>query len=261
MNAFYMLNHIPVHVSDTKTEKKPLVLLHGYLETLQIWDTFNLLTEDAFRVIAPDLPGHGLTGTYNVNTVEKQADMLFEYLERQQIGTVLLAGHSMGGYVAQSFAMRYPGKVSALVLMHAVPWPDSDEKKAARDRDIEKIRMGKLEQVAQRDVPLMYAPGNRKRLNEIIESTLVQAGIHDPAGIVASLKGMKERPSYVEFLHTLACPLVFFFGTQDSYISMERAMEMEAMYPHARVIYLHGSGHNGFVEEPHAVAETLRSLI
>jgi pimeloyl-ACP methyl ester carboxylesterase len=177
-----------VHVSDTKTEKKPLVLLHGYLETLQIWDTFNLLTEDAFRVIAPDLPGHGLTGTYNVNTVEKQADMLFEYLERQQIGTVLLAGHSMGGYVAQSFAMRYPGKVSALVLMHAVPWPDSDEKKAARDRDIEKIQMGKLEQVAQRDVPLMYAPGNRKRLNEIIESTLVQAGIHDPAGIVASLK-------------------------------------------------------------------------
>ena len=55
MNAFYMLNHIPVHVSDTKTEKSPLCCF-TVPETLQIWDTFSLLTEDAFRVIAPDLP-------------------------------------------------------------------------------------------------------------------------------------------------------------------------------------------------------------
>ncbi len=85
MNAIYML------------EKISLVLLHGYLETHEIWDSFRVLLDGSFRTIAPDLPGHGLSGTFDVNHMEKQADVICAYLQKQNIEKVIVAGHSMVG--------------------------------------------------------------------------------------------------------------------------------------------------------------------
>jgi pimeloyl-ACP methyl ester carboxylesterase len=257
MNAFYMLEQIPVLVSDTKTEKMPLVLLHGYLETHEIWDSFRELLDADYRTIAPDLPGHGMSGTYMVNDMEKQAGVIYSYLKKEKISNVILAGHSMGGYIAQAFCMNYPGMVKKLVLMHSLPYPDSEEKKAARDKDIELIRNGKLDEVAERDIPLMYAPENRTRMASVIENTIVTAQIHDPAGIEAALKGMKNRPSYVEFLKTIPIPLQCIFGMQDHYIPLEKARETAAILGHAEITFLPFSGHNGFLEEPSRVLSVI----
>jgi pimeloyl-ACP methyl ester carboxylesterase len=235
MNAFYMLEQIPVLVSDTKTDKMPLVLLHGYLETHEIWNSFRELLDPDYRTIAPDLPGHGMSGTFIVNDMEKQADVVYAYLKKEKIKEILLAGHSMGGYVAQAFCMKYPDMVKKLILMHSLPYPDSQEKKAARDRDIELIRKGKLDEVAERD---------------IIENTIVTAQVHEPEGIEACLKGMKNRPSYLEFLKTLPIPLHCIFGLQDHYIAPEKARETAAILGNAKVRFLKSSGHNGFLEEP-----------
>ena len=250
MNAFYMLEQIPVLVSDTKTEKMPLVLLHGYLETHEIWDSFRELLDPDYRTIAPDLPGHGMSGTFIVNDMEKQADVVYAYLKKEKIKEILLAGHSMGGYVAQAFCMKYPGMVKKLILMHSLPYPDSQEKKAARDRDIQLISKGKLDEVAERDIPLMYAPENRIKMASVIENTIVTAQVHEPAGIEACLKGMKNRPSYLEFLKTLPIPLHCVFGLQDHYIAPDKASETAAILGNAKVKYLKSSGHNGFLEEP-----------
>ncbi|MFA5443457.1 MAG: alpha/beta fold hydrolase [Bacteroidales bacterium] len=250
MNAFYMLEKIPVLVSDTKTEKMPLVLLHGYLETHEIWDSFRDLLDADYRTIVPDLPGHGMSGTFIVNDMEKQADVVYNYLQKEHIKEVIMAGHSMGGYVAQAFCMKYPGVAKKLILMHSLPYPDSEEKKVARDRDIERIRKGKLNEVAERDIPLMYAPENRIKLASVIENTIVTAQIHEPAGIEAVLKGMKNRPSYVEFLKTIQIPLRCIFGMQDHYIALEKAREAAKILGNAKVRFLKSSGHNGFLEEP-----------
>jgi pimeloyl-ACP methyl ester carboxylesterase len=255
MNAFYMLEQIPVLVSDTKTGKMPLVLLHGYLETHEIWDSFRVLLDGSFRTIAPDLPGHGLSGTFDVNHMEKQADVICAYLQRQNIEKAIIAGHSMGGYVAQAFCKKYPQMADKLILMHSLPYPDSEEKKAARDRDIALIKKGKLDELAEEAIPLMYAPENREKMDSVIENTIAQAQVHDPSGIEASLKGMKERPSYQAFLETAPIPVSFIFGIQDHYIPTPLAQETAAIFSNANVKFLQGSGHNGFLEEPAEVLE------
>ncbi|HOO43202.1 MAG TPA: alpha/beta fold hydrolase [Bacteroidales bacterium] len=253
MNAFYMLEQIPVLVSDTKTEKMPLVLLHGYLETHEIWESFRKLLDSDYRTIAVDLPGHGMSGTFMVNDMEKQADVVYNYLQKEKINEVIMAGHSMGGYVAQAFCMKYPGLSKKLVLMHSLPYPDSEEKKAVRDRDVELIKRGKLNEVAERDIPLMYAPENRIKLASVIENTIATAQIHDSDGIEASLKGMKNRPSYVTFLQTMSIPLYCIFGMQDHYISLQKAEETAGILNNAKIKILKSSGHNGFLEEPSEV--------
>ncbi len=104
--------------------------------------------------------------------------------------------------------------------------------------------------MAERDISLMYAPENRIKDASVIENTIVTAQVHEPEGIEACLKGMKNRPSYLEFLKTLPIPLHCIFGLQDHYIAPEKARETAAILGNAKVRFLKSSGHNGFLEEP-----------
>ena len=58
MEFFATSNKIPVHISDSKNGDTVLVLLHGYLETLYIWEDFRSLLDSRIRTLAIDLPGH-----------------------------------------------------------------------------------------------------------------------------------------------------------------------------------------------------------
>ena len=71
MEYFAISNGIPVHILDTKKGDTTIVLLHGYLETLYIFNEFVEMLEKKYRVIAIDLPGHGLTGSdKEINSME-----------------------------------------------------------------------------------------------------------------------------------------------------------------------------------------------
>ncbi len=260
MNSFTILQDIPVRVFDTKTDKTPIVLLHGYLETMEIWDSFFPLLNENFRVILFDLPGHGMSGSYDINTMSRQAAVIKAYLDKERITCIALAGHSMGGYVAQAFTLDYPDTVRSLVLIHSTPFSDSEEKKCMRELEISQIKAGKLQDVIERFMPLVYAPKNRKPFEEFIDEAIGAAMVHEPEGIIASLKGLMERPSYESLLLQLKCPLLFFFGTEDQFITLDRARYLFDAYPKANSIFLENSGHQGFIEEPKVVAEAIISL-
>jgi pimeloyl-ACP methyl ester carboxylesterase len=83
MEFFITCCDIPVHVADTRSGSKTLVLLHGYLETLSVWDDFVPLLDKDIRVIYIDLPGHGLSGTHPaVNTVDFSAQVVHAALQK-----------------------------------------------------------------------------------------------------------------------------------------------------------------------------------
>ena len=102
MEYFAISNGIPVHILDTKKGDTTIVLLHGYLETLYIFNEFIEMLEKKYRIIAIDLPGHGLTGSdKEINTMEFCAQTVADVLKKSGVEKAYIAGHSMGGYVAQ----------------------------------------------------------------------------------------------------------------------------------------------------------------
>ena len=264
MEFFVISNDIPVFVSDTKGDKPAMVLLHGYLETLSVWDDFAKLIEKDFRVIRIDLPGHGLSGTQpDINTVDFSAAVLFDVLQKCEVKNCIVCGHSMGGYVAQAFAANYPENTRGLVLFHSTPNADTEQKKEDRDREIALIRSDKLSLVVSQSIPHVFAEENVKRFSAKIEELKEVAEMHEPEGIIACLEGMKQRPDRNEFLTKFQKPLVFIFGEKDYYISTEKAQEIAAKFPQAQTLWLKKSGHIGFVEEPETVvsSESWQSLI
>lgn len=107
-----------------------IVLLHGFPENGNLWrDIWPALAKHN-TVIIPDLPGSGESTFANEDlSIEHLAESVKLILDKEGIDEIVLAGHSMGGYIALAFAEKYPVMLRGLSLIHSTAAPDSDEKK------------------------------------------------------------------------------------------------------------------------------------
>lgn len=254
MEFFATCKGIPIHISDSKKGGKTLLLLHGYLETLYIWDDFIAPLLPQIRIISIDLPGHGLSGSHKTNnSLEFSAEIAREVLDICKVDTACIMGHSMGGYIAIEAVKRFPERFPSLILMHSGPHADTEEKKIDRDREIALIHKSKLQAIVKMGIPKMFANENLRKMDEKIFETIELAETHDPEGIVASLEGLKTRPDNTEFLRNYTSPLLLVLGIHDYHIPQEKANMLIDLLPRAEKLILEHSGHNGFLEEPEIV--------
>ncbi|MBR5855810.1 MAG: alpha/beta fold hydrolase [Bacteroidales bacterium] len=264
MEFFAISNNIPVFISDTQKGDEILVLLHGYLETHYIFSEFVELLEKKYRVISIDLPGHGLSGSNSeVNSMEFCAAVVVEVMDKCKVGRAFVAGHSMGGYVAQACMELYPDRFKGLVLLNSVPFPDSEEKKADREREISLIQSSMLNRIAEISIPKMYDSDNLRNLDEKIQETIELCETHDPKGIVASLRGMMQRKDYSPFIKGLAgkTPTLFIYGNKDKFNPIERINSIIDEFQGIDIRIIQDTGHNSFIEKPEDTMEILERFI
>ena len=261
MEYFAISNGIPVHILDTKKGDKTILLLHGYLETLYIYNEFIEILEKKYRVIAIDLPGHGLSGSdKEINSMEFCAQVAVDVLKKCGVEKAYVAGHSMGGYVAQNCVKLYPDVFEGIILLNSTPFADSPEKKVDRNREIELILTAKLGHLAAISIPKMYAPSNLRRLDEKIEETIEITETHDPKGIVASIKGMMEREETKSVLAG-AKKAMFIFGTEDKFIVEETRNKLIEEFQGVKSVVIPETGHNSFIEAPEATLAAIEEFI
>lgn len=259
---FIMAGPTALHVCDSEQGERCIVLLHGYLESLLVWDDFVPLLYKQLRVVTLDLPGHGISVvTGECHTMEFLADTVAEGLKALGIGRCTLVGHSMGGYVALAFCERHPDMLDGLVLLSSTPNPDTEEKAENRRREIALVRAGKKEMLARVAPAAGFAEENRTRMAEAIEDLTEQVFVTEEEGIVALLNGMIARKDQNEMLRQTKVPVLFILGRKDNYIPVEVAEKMVVDHPEARVVWLEHSGHMGFLEEPEATARALINFI
>ena len=235
-----------------------MVLLHGYLETKEIWDSFAGLLLAHCRLIIPDLPGHGSSETWGEeHSMDDLAAAIRAVLDEEGLDKVFLVGHSMGGYVTMAFADLFPERLLGYSLFHSTCFADNEEKKANRDREISLVLCGKKRQIILVNIPKAFATEHvDKRAEEVEKARYIAIGNPDK-GIVALLRGMKSRPDRTEVLQNPQTPLLLIGGMKDNYIAAEVFERLVSMAPHAKVLRLEESGHMGFVEEPEKSARGL----
>lgn len=243
---------------------EPLVLIHGFCESMEIWDEFVTELSHNFRVITPDLLGHGSTGDpqknigYDnyVNSMEMQAECVNEVLKACNVESCTMVGHSMGGYTALAFAELFPEKVNGLCLFHSSAMADTEEKKADRDRAIEVIKKDK-DAFVEGMIPRMFANSNLEKLNNDVEKILTIAKNISEEGLTAALAGMRDRKDRQHILDSIDCPVLFIIGKDDLLIPFDK-MPVQILRPkHSEVLMLSGVGHVGFYE---ARKETLFAI-
>lgn len=258
VERFIMAGDTALHICDSQSGEKCVVLLHGYLENMLVWEQFASLLYKRVRVITLDLPGHGISEVKGkIHTMEYLADTVVSMLDALAIERAVVVGHSMGGYVALAAAERHPERLAGLVLLSSTPNADSDEKRENRRREIALVESGKKEALARFAPSMGFAADNRKRFADAIDDLTEIVHLTEDSGIVALLGGMIERHDQNEMLLSSSIPQLFILGRCDEYITQEIADAMVARHPQADVVWLEKSGHMGYVEEAERCAAEL----
>jgi pimeloyl-ACP methyl ester carboxylesterase len=236
---------------------KTVVLLHGYLESLEIWEPFSTELAKQNHVVCIDLPGHGQSEVmHEGSTVELMAEAIKAVLDFLKIDKAVVIGHSMGGYAMLAFADFWLERIMGIGLFHSITWADLPEKKIARDREIELIKEGKKQLIVNVNIPRGFADDNLEKLKPEVDRAIQIASGSTDEGIIAVLNALKSRPDRTHILQNIGVPVFFAVGLRDNYIPVEKLMPLTLLPNIKQVSVFENSGHMGFIEElPYAVDE------
>ncbi len=238
-----------------------IVLIHGFLETLDIWDSFAYRLSESYRVTRFDIPGHGLSDPFpDIETMEILAKNTMEICNRLKIIKPFIIGHSMGGYIALAIGESFAKDISGLCLFHSTPFADSNEKIVNRQHDMKMIQEGKLSVIAQNHFSRLLHPEYICHNANVIEKLNADAKMHKPEGISAAIKGMMLRCDR-SFVLNSGLPVLVIGGRGDVFIPVEVLKKLAGEFPSVQLEILEKSGHAGFIEETDTSVEIVRRFL
>lgn len=251
------------HVINYHCEGKgqAVVLLHGFSESMKIWDSFAKELSLKYKVVTIDLPGHGdsdCIGT--VHKMESIAYIIKKVLDDLKIDSSVMVGHSMGGYAELAFAEKFPDALKGLCLFHSTAYADSAEVKINRERTIEIVRNDHYDYFLN-FIPDLFASENRDLFSAQIEELIEDSKKISKQAIIASLEGMKLREDKTHVLQELDIPFLFIAGKQDIRVPYQKIMEQAAMPKDSTLVLLDGVGHMGYIEAKARTLNTIKCFI
>jgi 3-oxoadipate enol-lactonase len=237
------------------------VFLHGFCGSSAYWAEVLPLLAGQGRVIVPDLRGHGESSapTDEVYTMESFADDLEALLQSLGIETILLFGHSLGGYITAAFAERYPHRLKGLSLVHSTAQADGDEAKANRDKAAANIASDGLEPFVEGLIPKLFAPDHLKTMADTVESIKAIGRSGSAHGAAATARGMKERPDRTAVLSQSGLRVLLIAGEKDGIIPPDKTFSVDG--PSVSRVLVEKAGHMSMVEAPKALAGAIADFI
>ncbi len=208
-------------IYQTSGEGKPLILLHGFLESSNIWIPYIKTLSEYRQIVTIDLPGNGKSGIIKaVHSMELMADVVKAVMDHLEIKKASLVGHSMGGYVSLAFIEKFPEASGEIFLMNSTPEADSAERATNRDRSIELVKTHKIAFINMAISDLMPTEKHsqyQKELKELKE----EAYKFPTKGITAALEGMKIRTDKTQVLKSFNNKKFLLIGKKDPIIGWE----------------------------------------
>ncbi len=225
----------------------PIVLLHGFCETHQIWDGLaEELTKD-FRVITLDLPGFGQSQLPSLPfTIDDIGDQLIGWLSKRKINRPAIIGHSLGGYVALAMAQKDPSFIADLGLFHSTAFADSEEKKINRNKTIDFVEKFGVPPFVETFVPGLFYQKDNSSMNFVTSIALTTP----LETLISYSKAMRDRPSREDFLKDYQGNVLVAAGIYDSIIPFSVSQQVSKLAHNTLFYPLENAGHMGMFESP-----------
>lgn len=229
----------------------PLVLLHGFPFNRSMWDEQREAFAEHHRIITPDLRGHGETDV--APTAATMAEMALDVaalLDKLDIERAVLAGLSMGGYVALAFCRLFPLRVRALVLADTRAQADTEEAKANRSAQAAQILREGMEAVAATILPKQLAPETIAKRPDVVRRVRAMVTGTRPEGAAAALEGMAQRQDQRSFLSRIIAPVLIIVGSEDTITPIADAELMHQEIGGSRLEVIGAAAHLSNLERP-----------
>jgi pimeloyl-ACP methyl ester carboxylesterase len=234
---------------NTSGSGTPILLIHGFCETSDIWSDLQTQLSSSYQVISIDLPGFGKSSfNATIQSLDEIANEISNFLLTKNISQCFVIGHSLGGYVALSLARNNPDMLLGFGLFHSTTFSDDEEKKKIRDKTVEFVENHGIELWAKGFISnLFYSPnishhqGSIKGLIKMVSQTKLEV-------FSAYSVFMKNRIDSTEFLKNYQKPIFLIAGEQDTLVSMSQSRYIRDHITIGDSLILPETGHMGFIE-------------
>lgn len=238
-----------------------LVLLHPFPAHHGVWMPVAEQLASRYRVILPDLRGHGSSGVgEGVATMQKHCEDLVRVLSDAGADRAIFAGESIGGYILFEFWRRHRERVKGLALCNTKATADSDEARRGRLKSAEDVMKTGVEPFIDSMLPKLLGQTTRTNRPDIVAAAKAMMMKTTPAGIAAVQRGMAERPDSVPTLRTIDVPTLILTGEEDL-IPLAEAELMKSHIPRATLTVMPKAGHYAAFEQPQEAHRILRNFL
>jgi 3-oxoadipate enol-lactonase len=241
-----------------------VVLLHGFPLSRAMWAAQLRTLSESFRIIAPDLRGHGESPAPDATyTMDQMADDVVELLDGLGITEpVVVGGLSMGGYVALAMAVKHPDRLRALMLIDtkaAADTPEAAEKREETARAT--LKAGNAAEVVASMIPRLFGKTTLERRPELVGPLKADMEKTSASGVAGALRGMAIRPDRRDQLASIAAPSLVIVGQEDAIAPPDEARAMAEALPNGRLAVIPDAGHLAPYEQPEAVDRAILEFL
>jgi pimeloyl-ACP methyl ester carboxylesterase len=240
---------------------KPVILLHGWLGSWGLWQETMAYLGAFYRTYALDFWGFGESGkkreTYAVQDFVSLVD---QFMEQLGIANAPLVGHSMGGTVSLLVAMKYPERVSKVVVAGS-PIVGSSLAPLLKLSGYRAIAFLVFNMMGPFRAWMKYYYSRHicsdPRFPEMMDRDLSRTTLESFMRSIASLRRTDLRPS----LHQVKVPALGVYGAKDKIVHPLQWQPMQAGIPQARIERFPSAGHFMMLEEPTAFSQKLKDFL
>lgn len=233
-----------------------VVLLHSLATHSEIWRPQLAVWANTFRVICIDLPGHGASPAADEPlSLSDHAALVEQVLDTLAIQRAAIVGLSLGGMVAQAWALRSPARVRALVLAHTSAQTTPAVHEIWQQRLAQFKQHGLESQVAP-TLARWFTPGFVEASPMTMDWVAQQIRATSPAGYAAAIHAIQGL-DHLDRLAEIKAPTLVVAGDSDAAVPPQLASAMAARLQSAGLLVLKDAGHIGNVQQAHAFTESV----
>ena len=238
---------------------EPLVILHGLFGSSANWNGIARQLAETQRVLVPDLRNHGGSPHRAGMSYPELAGDLLAWMDRQDLGSAWLMGHSMGGKLAMWLALHHPERVARLVVVDIAPVAYGHDFRPFIHamRAVEQVGVRSRAEAESRLTPVVPDPAVRQFL---LQNLVAADGRYRwRINLDALEAGMPDIVGFPEPDATTAytAPALFVHGARSDYLGAEALPVIAKWFPAAEVIRIADAGHWLHVEQPRALLDAL----
>jgi len=253
-------------------EGPPLIILHGLYGSSDNWAGIAKGLSDSFTVYIPDLRNHGQSPHDIIHDYDSMSDDLFELASDLKLRKFFLAGHSMGGKCAVSFALRWPEMLHGLLVADISPFRNNNTMKqeynnhksileAMNSLDLGKISTRKdAEELLAEKIPEEGIRGFiLKNLRRTADGTY--AWKLNVSALLSKLDRITQGIPSGENDPVEGFPVIFIKGGNSDYLPDEDFRDILRVFPAAELIIIPGAGHWIHSDKPEEVISNIKRLL